>query len=226
MPRFPRPYALNANVFHGIAHAAYERLVETPPSDTKDGQWDALIAILFSAAALESLINEVALIAASRPSAAKRVPFLRALGDVLVEAEKTRGSVRQKYLLTKHILPGKPYDRGSQPYQDFDLLFKIRDEVVHPKPEQYDNDPERITKPLETKKLIEPVTNVQITWMTRISTRAVALWACNVVADMAASLCQCLVENRKVPRDLSHLVLALSRFKTIATTTESSESQT
>jgi hypothetical protein len=47
------------------------------------------------------------------------------LASILEEIETNRGSIQLKYLWTKKILTGTTYDKGAQPYQDFDLLCRL-----------------------------------------------------------------------------------------------------
>ena len=181
-------YFLNSGVLYGIATCAYER-TKTAPSDTTTNQDDALTAVLFAAATLEAFIMELTL-SAEMGTKLSRVPSLVApFASVLDEAESSRGSVRLKYLLAKAVLSGQPYEKGLQPYQDFDLLFTIRDAIVHYKPQKITQDPHKIVAALAARGLCEPEEpHVKSSWLHQITTRAVARWACNVVRDMVASL--------------------------------------
>lgn len=180
-------YFINSVVLHGIAKAAYRR-TENAPSETAGGQNDALVAVLFSTASLEAFAMQLALYAHMAAATLSKPQYLGALGDVLDEVERFQGSVRLKYLIAKLLVSGQAYDKGAQPYQDLDLLFKIRDQIVHPKPEKIGHDPS-VVKALEAKGLVEKAKpRVYSSWFGRISTRAVARWACNVVFDLIDSL--------------------------------------
>jgi len=43
------------------------------------------------------------------------------------------GVVELKYLMASRILTGSAFDWGSQPYQDFRDLMKLRNDLVHPR---------------------------------------------------------------------------------------------
>ena len=43
------------------------------------------------------------------------------------------GVVELKYLMASRILTGSAFDRGSQPYQDFRDLMKLRNHLAHPR---------------------------------------------------------------------------------------------
>jgi hypothetical protein len=180
-------YFFNSGILFKIAVSAYER-TKSALSDSTDGQNDALVAILFSAAALEASIMDLALIAAGDSQIFGRTD-LQALADILDETESSRGSIRLKFLLAKSILSGKPYEKGSLPYQDFDTLFTLRDAIIHMKPEKITGEPHKIIQRLQAKNLCEPQDpHLTGSWLGQVSTRAVARWACNVVVDMVQSL--------------------------------------
>jgi hypothetical protein len=65
------------------------------------------------------------------------------------------------------------------------LLFSIRDATIHLKPEKISPTPKEIIKMLKAKNICaEPEPKVITSWLSDISTRAVARWACNVVVDV------------------------------------------
>jgi len=180
---------MNSGVLYNMAKRAYEQ-TKSAPSETAPNQDDALTALLFSAATLEAFIMELAHNAEAgvrlTPSASSPVPTL---ARVLDEVESSRGSVRLKYLMAKAILSGESYDKGSKPYQDFELLFTIRDATVHYKPEKITQEPHKIVAALAARGLCErKEPHVKSSWLSQITTRAVARWACNVVRDMVASI--------------------------------------
>jgi hypothetical protein len=192
-------YFLNSGILFSVAVSAYDRL-KSAPMDKTGGQNDALVAILFSAATLEAFVMELALMAESDSVLFGHKP-LRSVAAVLDETENSRGSIRLKFLLARVVLGGVTYDKGSQPYQDFDTLFAMRDAVIHMKPEKITAEPHKILQRLQAKDLCEDAEpGVTASWLGQISTRAVARWACNVVVDMVESLRACLpAEFQKTP---------------------------
>jgi hypothetical protein len=188
-------YFGNSGILYLVAKKAYERTTSAP-SDTAFDQDEALVAILFSAATLEAFINEFDLFANISSNLLYPHAMLRFLAQVLSEIETSRGSVRLKYLLAKSVLSGVPYEKGKKPYQDFDLLFRIRDEIVHMRPDKIKREPHKIIAALSARGLCaKDDPHVKSTWLSQIKTRAVARWACNVVRDMVASIKDSLPEN-------------------------------
>ena len=90
----------------------------------------AVIAVILAAAASEAFINELAAeVQKTRDLASGLIAF----GSVMKEIEDNRGSLALKYLVASQALSGKMFDRGAQPFQDFDLLRRLRDLLMHVK---------------------------------------------------------------------------------------------
>ncbi len=184
-------YFLNSGILFGVAVSACERLKSAPPDKTS-AENDALVAILFSAATLEAFVMELALMAESDSALFGYKP-LQSVAAILDETEASRGEIRLKFLLAKVVLGGESYDKGSQPYQDFDTLFSMRDAIIHMMPENITGEPHKILQRLRAKDLCEDFgPKVTASWLGQISTRAVARWACNVVVEMVGSLKACM----------------------------------
>lgn len=182
---------LNSGILFRVAVSAYER-TESASSEKAGGQNDALVSILFSAATLEAFVNELALMAKVDSVLCGYKPY-QSIASILNETEDSHGSIRLKFLLSRVILGGETYDKGAQPYQDFDTLFSIRDAIVHLKPEKLNEDPKKILQRLRAKGIcMDDEPGVAQSWLAQITTRAVARWACNIVVDMVDSLKACL----------------------------------
>ena len=171
--------------------------IQSPPSSLQ-ARRESLASILFATMSLEAFINELHHIALEFASATSAPVQLRVLGDLLEEAERSRASIASKYQLAKFILSSQPFDKGASPYQDFALLFDVRNLIVH-------------TKPLEAKlrkdssgkvvwvepKIMVRLQNINVLEVTdylkgstpeagelisdlvaEISTQQIALWAC------------------------------------------------
>ncbi len=197
---------INAGPLFSLAKKAYER-TRAVSSDRESGQVDALVAIVFSAAALEAFVNESVELAelgavSSGYSEPESVTNFRRL---LREVEESRGSTQLKFLLAKQALTGHTYDKGAPPYQDFDLLIELRNALVHLKPrERFEMNIDgkmfvtlpKIIQRLESKNILaefEPDENAS--WTQWISTRAVARWACNTAAQMVQSTLDCVPDS-------------------------------
>jgi len=83
--------------------------------------WHALTTFVMSAAALESLVNELCFMYSFWPSNPRK-PELASLSEK---------PVRQKYLDLPSYLWAKTYDQAKTPYRDFNVLVDIRNEFMH-----------------------------------------------------------------------------------------------
>jgi hypothetical protein len=96
----------------------------------------SLVATLFSAFGAEAWINELLYrVRTSRPeecvgNLAQLQPLIRA---ARLE-ERATGTIT-KYDVIGASLALETWDRGVQPFQDFDLLLEVRNFIVHQKPE-------------------------------------------------------------------------------------------
>jgi hypothetical protein len=191
-------YFGSAGVLWVIARDAYRR-TQSAPSDLTPGQNDALVAVLFSAACLEALIMEVALFSGADADLTGN-PGMGCIASLLEEAEAAKTPVQFKYMLFRAMMRGEMYDRGAQPYQDLDTLFAIRNAIVHLKPERITEDPHKLVKRIKAKGLCEnDPSGSRWSWTAQISTRAVARWACNVVADIVDSIREAIPEKAVSP---------------------------
>jgi len=151
------------------------------------GQQSALTSIVFSVVALEAFLNEVtdtALVYYSDPTISMFVDFMD-------DAEKSRASLESKFVLSRWILAGGKFDRGTQPYQDFALLISLRNDLVHFKateavptsltPEEIH---EKLINKFRNKNILADDLYVGISWTYLIETKAVAGWACKTASQM------------------------------------------
>jgi len=163
------------------------RLEDAKPIEKQDA---VLTAILFSAAALEAYINETFQIIRGMPALWQSSNKVSAFADVLDEAEEHRASPKLKYLLAKIVLTGTSFDKGALPYQDFDLLMAMRDELMHYKLQRIE-DTHKIVERLKSRKIqIAHEPNVRVSWTSVIATPDVAKWACNTAASMINTIQQ------------------------------------
>ena len=101
-----------------------------------------LAAIILSAIAVETFINEA--VEAIHPYLVPRSEWetepdkLEALHSIIGDLKKQRSSTRTKLQVAHFVLTGKAIKRGEQPYQDFDLLVKLRDKLVHSDVEKFE----------------------------------------------------------------------------------------
>jgi hypothetical protein len=162
-----------------------------------------LVAVVFAAASLEALINEVSELADLEVQAATQDDqrdndeVLRAFAEAMSEAERSRGSIQLKFIVASLILKGRPYRKGLQPFQDFSLLMNLRNSIMHLRPTTLTRLGENATqvtfdgcvlKELSARGLIKrPKPNTVTSLLSEAGGRQVARWAVNTAADMAQS---------------------------------------
>lgn len=209
-------YFGSSSILFGIARAAYER-TGVASSERIGGQNDALVAIIFSAATLEAVVMEMALFAEAATNLSSTPSFIHDVANAIHEDENSHYSARRKYITAKTILPGESYDKGAQPFQDLDLLFSLRDHIIHLKPEKITQEPHKLVRRLRAMRLcVDEEPHVRSSWLSQVCTRGVARWACNVVARMAASICESLSQGEEnVAAGTEFVTLAMSRFSRI-----------
>ncbi len=188
-----------------IAKAAYERTKGSSPEREIQSQ-DPLVAIVFSAAALEAFINEAAILA-EQPlltGVPEEPDSVGTFAELIGEMERT--PVELKFMVTRAVFAEQVYDKGAQPYQDFGLLIELRNALLHLRPRDIFEfspvtgmsvQPPKIIHKLRSKNILarpEAVTGGP--WIRWISTPAAARWACNVAAKMVHSVMEVVPEGQ------------------------------
>lgn len=182
-------YALHSGVLYRVAMDALYRTIQRSTNDREPVLGDALVAIMFSAATLEALISEMQIVAKLSSINFAKAAKMAAVGEVLEEAEENNAQLHLKYLLVSALLAGKTFDKGAAPFQDFSLLIKLRNAIVHMKPTELDGKLPGFFKSLQSRKLAAvDKPGVKRNWVEAISTTAAAHWACETAAIMTASL--------------------------------------
>jgi hypothetical protein len=154
------------------------------PGDSEEG----LTAIVFAAAAFEGFLNELGEVASGTggiPGTDDRRVAL--LAEVLGEAEESKASTRLKYFLVGSVLQGRPFDRGNQPWQDLELLLRLRDAVIHLEPTRFSLKEgmfsmtgEKLVEQLRQRGLLPAFpADVKMVFLHWLSPRSVARWAIN-----------------------------------------------
>lgn len=188
-------FFITAGQLYRVGKQAHARTKDAV-TDLEPGHSDALVAILFSAAALEAFINEAAEIATvvsmDNPSEPSGVGVFSKLME---EIENSRGSIKLKFLAARLVFSGLTYDKGAPPYQDFVLLMDTRNALVHLRPRERlviagPMEMPNLVIRLESRKILTLLGVGPSTWTERISTRSAARWACNSAAEMFQSVVQ------------------------------------
>ena len=161
----------------------------------------ALDAIIYSAIALEAYPNDFVrwLETPMRVEPQLIPPELKAAYLIVSDLEEQRVSSRTKYQVLLYTLCSKTFDPGSKPFDDFIFLFKLRDELVHPKCGYH-----RVADGVDeqdklTKKLIVGLESRGLTqrerffasqsWMARLENAVVANWAVETARAMVNAIC-------------------------------------
>jgi hypothetical protein len=116
------------------------------------GEWAGYEAIIFSAIAAEAFLSDFAEMSQFL-SDDDESEKLKAARDVILKAEEKRFNIRKKYQQTYRALTGKNLPTSSEWWADYDLLVRLRNELVHAKVDHVINNyPERI---LEIQKKLD-----------------------------------------------------------------------
>ena len=152
----------------------------------------AIVAVLFASAAVEGCINDIM----DFSGFISDEPETRMLHDLLVEAEQQRAQIALKLQIIGAVLRRTPLKRGEQLYQDFELLFRLRNSLVHMRPDRGESDlfshkrkshkpsDDLISRGVIRKKDAEDATN----WLDLISTYDVAQWAYDAAVRIALDI--------------------------------------
>jgi hypothetical protein len=102
-----------------------------------DGDLGGVEAVIYSAMAAEAFPNDFAHMASIffLDENHKPVPEIVAASQILSELEEQQAQTKTKYQVLYYILAKAPFPFNEQLWSDFDLLIRLRNEIVHPKPE-------------------------------------------------------------------------------------------
>ena len=183
------PKSLEGNQLLRLARRAYERSVESST--------EYQTVIILSAIALEATMNELQFM--GRFFADCTPPEIApTLAAVLERAEEERVPVLLKIELAFLTFTGKMPEQGAQPYQDLDLLLKLRNLLVHARPEtvSYGGRPEGVELPKIVRSFAGrgiipmPAADSNMGWREYVIVQPVAAWAFNTVLQVMKWLAQ------------------------------------
>lgn len=148
----------------------------------------ALVSLVFSVVTIEAFLNEATFMASGFSTFPDEPQAVAVFAECMVDAERSRASLEAKLALANWVLVGSKLDRGTQPYQDFALMLRLRSDLIHFKGnESYDQDatPEQVHK-----DLIQRFSNRDLlaedmqsgSWIHAIETKAIANWCCKTAA--------------------------------------------
>jgi hypothetical protein len=145
-----------------------------------------MASVILAVASIECFLNDLVAHIRLMPNPS---PGLVGLPEIWDEMERAR--IQLKVLVLAGLL-GKPLLKERQPFQDFDLLVAVRNELVHAKPmtirgHYRDGKPiieqPRIVKRLLARKLIQKQPEAA-SLEARVSNPAIAAWACNTCVEI------------------------------------------
>jgi hypothetical protein len=195
----------NAGPVFAVAKDAAARMTARHP-DAQGSRNDALIAIVFSAAALETFINEAAGLAeqAFAGGSGDRIieehPSVDQFAKRCAKIESEQGSTARKFQAASTSFTEKTYPEKADPFCDFLLLMSVRNGIMHGKDEDptiylnMSTEPPQIARQLRARGVvlgIEPALDSEhlaigpyVAWLEH---RDVARWACNSAVAIVQS---------------------------------------
>jgi hypothetical protein len=187
-----------------VATKAHGLLDDGRPINEPRDVEESLTALLFAAAAFEAFVNELdELAAGTGGTRGVEDPRIKSLAEVLGEAEESKASTRLKYLLAGVALQGTPFDRGAQPWQDLELLIRIRDSIVHLRPirfqmgdKGFSTTGDKLIQQLRERRLLPTLPDAHVMFYLQwLAPRSVARWAVNTAVRAVMTIVAALPEG-------------------------------
>lgn len=172
----PTTTSLQHGVLLRLARAHHKR-AET--------EGDCLVVVVLAALALEAFVNDLENCAPELGS----TPFGATLGTALARADEAGASATLKIDIAHLVMTGTMANRGHRPYQDIELLMKLRNSLVHARPEavSYGDVPDgleipKIVRTFASRALIPlPPAGARVGWREYVLVPPVAGWAIETV---------------------------------------------
>jgi len=150
---------------------------------------DALVAVVMAAFAAEAFINEVStnlrMYGNSQDDWNPLTESLAACAMAITGAEGSRSSTKEKFKAAAKALDPQWRGAQSEAFQDFGRLLKLRDAIVHLKPEAH-AEVTRVTEELGTRVRLGVGAN--FSWFDRLQSPEVAVWAVSTARRVALAL--------------------------------------
>jgi hypothetical protein len=208
----------------GLAWQAYER-TSNSASEREWGQIDAYGAIILAAAAAEAFINELAeLVRQTTDDDPRRWPphpaVLQTLAAAVIDVERRHGSTSEKFAAASKALTGQRPDFGRQPLQDFVILMRARDGLIHTKLDVWPAPVDGLTSALpavvkELRSKNVTATEPGLAANDALSTRAGARWACASAAAMVQTVIASIPPGKGGVRSLDFELNHFSKWFTV-----------
>lgn len=145
----------SASLFHHAERASLR-------CQSEGGEGDVISSIVLSVVALESFINELG----EHASIEQDCDAVKCFASLMTELEDAQERLRVKYQLGYFVLSGTACPMNAQPWQDFSMLIRVRNKLVHNRAtkhrynvvtQQVVNKHDSILPFLANKKLIRPL---------------------------------------------------------------------
>lgn len=191
-PIQPKGFIEDSYHFYNIARDSYYKARQGFTTHRQD---NALVAIIFAALSLEAFINELGVLAMEAKASGHRENFLDQLINAIDESQGSKRTTQEKFMMASEALSNK-FDKGKNPYQDFADLFRLRDCLVHLKPEdriEIDEDNEwtysgrKLIERLRSKNIVQEYTSIPSITLS-VSTAVAAKWACDTASEMVTAI--------------------------------------
>jgi hypothetical protein len=160
-------------------------------------------SIMSAVAALEASVNELYL--EVRDAEPRTTDALDERGSELMVglwAETERLPILEKYQRAL-LFCGRPsFQRGQSPFQETDSVVKLRDNLVHYKPEWNDEEGrhESLMLRLKDKCPLNPIAEGELWFPHQCLSAGCASWSTQVAADFLSDFCARLGVPSRVPR--------------------------
>jgi len=173
-------------------HLKSIRIQRHPPeAGLGEGRLQVLEVIVLAAASLEAFINEYinwTVEALEKEDNESKRTVTRLVKELVEESNRTE--VKLKWQLTAHLLWQHLFDESKSPWQDFETLIRLRNDLMHYKGQS--RDPGYMPRYLgRLMHMVGPATNPiggifgsSVTWVDRLCTYEIATWAFNTSVKM------------------------------------------
>lgn len=178
------------------------------------------VALLFSAFWLEAYVNNMLENLTWHVEQGGKLPQrLTILGAAVAELEAHRAQLPEKVHLISAVLLGHGFDRGSRPYQDFELLLAMRHRLVHSRSQRFMLDtesdgflmlaePKKLRQGLLDRGILHRTQDRGFSWDVALHRPELGQWAYATANEVSRAIADCF--PRGVWRRWAHTLNPLS----------------
>lgn len=168
-----------------------------------DDHYESFVSIMLSAMSLECYINDFSKMISNTPES--EIRSLQDLSFILDTLENSKASLIIKIEVIHHALTGQVMEKGSADHQELVMLIRLRNELVHRKPEsengwgpdpKAEHEPHNIVKFFSDKGIIErPSPKAPPVWSQYTNEPEVAQWAFNCAVSIIKNIIEILPQS-------------------------------